>query len=170
MGQSSFIQAKLNYKDQETFIQATNLLRNGGWLLEDNTMVLEDGVPADDLWDQDETLNIIDGLTLTIPPGLYYNLSRVTSELTDLALTGEFSEETDDNENYIYVWDDGRSLEASEEQISKYCTKQEDKDLFLMDDSEYSVKYNIDENEVLCLRADELVEARIEMVSVVNRA
>ena len=163
MSSYTYISAKLNYVDQATFDQATKPLRQHGWLRDDNSMIEEDGAAPFE--------NVINGLTLTIPPGSYKNFEGQSDDLVDLASSGQLVEEATEDEIYIFVWKDGKEIDVNKDTLGDYLEVDIDKDLILMDEDEWLDEYEdqMDEfDDYYDLRTEAIFKAREKMESLVG--
>ena len=141
MSQYYWIEGELIFKDKTTLEGAVEVLREGGWIKEDNTMVNEGDSKVND------GQPVINDNVLTIPTDMYRNLGRRMSQVVDQAEAGFYKEACQDGDNYFSVWQNGEKIQASDSDIAKFLDNEkfQAQDLFTLDSEEYGKKWDEDE-------------------------
>jgi hypothetical protein len=142
------VEAEFIFKSKGQMDKALKPLRDGGWLLDDNSMITEDGNPAAD------GEPMINGLVFTIPEGVYLNINPAASSITKIAEAGYMIDSN--GISYANIWQNGKWLSIEDEDIAEYLVEQDKKDLFLMFEDEFEAKYGYEPDEA---KADAFYEA-----------
>ena len=138
MSTYSQVHGKVTYANKEDLMKVVKLLVKGGWILQKKdsfTFIGEnDGTETEDCVDMEK-------LSLHIPDNFYRNLGRKVDDILDYAISGFLNEESEDGGDYIYVWKNTYDGTAHEDEIIQHLDSTEDKDLFLLDEYEYTEKH-----------------------------
>lgn len=142
------VKAEFIFKNKQQMDKALLPLRDGGWLLDDNTMITEgDNIAG-------EGKPTINGLVFTIPEDVYININPALSGITEIAEAGFMIESN--GISYANIWQNGKWLGLEDEDFAEYLDSQDKKDLFLMFDDEFEEKYGFEPDEA---KADAFYEA-----------
>jgi hypothetical protein len=148
------IEAELIYPDKKTMEMALAPIREGGWLRDDNTLIFEETNVANG------GAPVINDLVFVIPDGIYRQLSgSVTSLALELAEAGHYKESCLDGECYFHLWENGETLNVSDEKIAEYLKTEVDHDLFLLNAQEYEKKHDEDEDDYWDARNEAFYDA-----------